>query len=706
MFTNITLEVSLKPFKQTDEKYIREVCNSIYEQWRPLLKNRESISLMLWSSDGSELLDYAGNLNDEFEWCKYVGTANKPLLGENEPKETSLHQRKQFYMQDPPRFTYATLKTIVYCLKTEGKKHFPTANIRIGATFDIGPEFAVSEFKYKRHPEICTGANIGGFGFVDATAVLNGDKRRYAAYPDGIPEGTPFGTFLGKQAAVFLPAMGFDYLWLSNGLGFSSNPWDITGKLFDGERYYPNRLPVTKEKVFAFWKLFRAECDLPLETRGTNNSAGIDYATDGVPLYDIYKAGLNITPPPNSPWAAINDNFGLEIMGHMTRICELPQGKVVPFRYYLHDPWWVNSPWQDRYDGEPSDIYLPMSISRIKENGEVETAGSLNILSIDNSFGEMPDACAVEAIPHILKAEKHAADEPAPLVWVYPMREYTTTTDEKLLAEMNLGDRFICNAINQGLPLCCVVSSDLFLAQDFSVYKNSILITPVPEKPELLKRLLAYAEQGGVIVYGSEERLSMLPETQNIEKIVLSDSPQKVLAGLECFGYFIRHICKPTAKKPPTMAVSKSNNAWYFSAYNCDTTTDTYLKFPLGAPILSGRETEIENGFAHYRFSRCEHRECRVFVQQNDGVISMREAAPVNMRYRRRLRIGGLKDATVYIFPEKGCEQSTILSEREPDETPCVDPRFVVLQDEKYGVYLKGENITGNFYVNMEKKMK
>ncbi len=155
-----------------------------------------------------------------------------------------------------------------------------------------------------------------------------------------------------------------------------------------------------------------------------------------------------------------------------------------------------------------------------------------------------------------------------------------------------------------------------------------------------------------------------------------------------------------------TMAVSKSNNAWYFSAYNCDTTTDTYLKFPLGAPILSGRETEIENGFAHYRFSRCEHRECRVFVQQNDGVISMREAAPVNMRYRRRLRIGGLKDATVYIFPEKGCEQSTILSERDPDETPCVDPRFVVLQDEKYGVYLKGENITGNFYVNMEKKMK
>ena len=174
--------------------------------------------------------------------------------------------------------------------------------------------------------------------------------------------------------------MGFDYLWLSNGLGFSADPWDKTGKIFDGEKYYTARLSDTKQKVFDFWRLFRAECTFPLQTRGTNNSVGIDYASDGVPLYDIYNAGFDIVAPPNSPWAALNDNYGLEIMGHMTRICELPS-ETFPFRYYIHDPWWVNSPWYDRYDGSPCDIYLPMAISRINSDGNVETANSLNILS-------------------------------------------------------------------------------------------------------------------------------------------------------------------------------------------------------------------------------------------------------------------------------------------------------------------------------------
>ena len=42
MFENITLEMSLKPFKQTDEIYIRNVCAQIFEQWRPILKNRKT----------------------------------------------------------------------------------------------------------------------------------------------------------------------------------------------------------------------------------------------------------------------------------------------------------------------------------------------------------------------------------------------------------------------------------------------------------------------------------------------------------------------------------------------------------------------------------------------------------------------------------------------------------------------------------------
>lgn len=697
MFENITLELSLKPFKRTDEAYIRKICAKIFEQWRPLLKNRKTVSIMLWVGDGSEILDYAGNFSDDFEWARFVGTANLPYLEDDAPLEISLHERKQDYTQNAPIMTYGILKTIISCLKEEGKKAFSETEVRVGETFDIGPEFAISDFKYNRHTEICTGTKLDKLGFVDATATLKADERYYAAYPNGIPEGTPFGTFLGKQSEIFLRDMGFDYLWLSNGLGFSADPWDKTGKIFDGENYYPEKLSATKENVFAFWKFFRKECSFPLETRGTNNSVGIDYASDGVPLYDIYNAALDITAPPNSPWAAINDNYGLEVMGHMTRICELPS-KRFPFRYYIHDPWWINSPWYDRYDSSPCDIYLPMSISRINANGKVETANSLNILSIDNSYGGMPDACVNEPLPHILKAEKDAADEPAPLVWVYPLREYTTSHDAALLREMNLGDNYICDAINGGLPLCCVVSTDNFLMHSIDTYKKSILISPVPENIDVLDRLVTFAKQGiGILMYGTKEKLQAARDFENLVKLDVEESANDIREALSAWGYEISFTKKAEGTKPPTMAIVRHDNALFFSVYNVDTTTDTHLKFPLGAPILCGAETEMIDGCSSYRFSRGEHRECRIFVEQNSGVISCREAPPVNTRYRRAIKIMGLADATVCLFPEKACESAVSIA-KTTDKTPEFDPRFTTVHDETYGTYLKGEHIDGTIH--------
>ncbi len=702
MFKNVTLEISLKPFKQTDKAFIRKVCAGVFEQWRPLLKNREVISIMMWVGDGSEILDYAGDLNAPFEWCQFMGTANLPYQDQDTPLETSLHERKVDYIKNPTKMTYGILKTIISCFKEEGNKAFPDATIRVGETFDIGPEFAVSDFKYNRHKE-CLGASaVDRLGFVDATATLNADNFHYAAYPNGIPQGTPFGTFLGMQSNCFLKDMGFDYLWLSNGLGFSADPWKKTGKIFDGETYYPEKLQATKEKVFAFWKLFRDACDIPLETRGTNNSVGIDYASDGVPLYDIYNADLNITAPPNSPWAALNDDFGLEIMGHMTRICELPN-ESFPFRYYLHDPWWVNSPWYDRYDGMPYDIYLPMAISRITKEGTIETANKFNILSIDNSYGDMPDCCVNEPLPHILKAEKDAPDSIAPLVWVYPMREFTTAEDENLLKEMNEGDRFLSAAINNGFPLCCVTSTDSFLNHDTDLYKNSTLITPVPLNSAVAEKLAEFGNKGiGVILYGTAQKLEAVSNFKNLIKVDVSDAPSALQQAWGTFGHSIKFNQKPSSPKPPAMTISKSDNAWIFSAYNPDTTTETCFKFPLGAPILCGMETEIKDGFSTYRFSRSEHRECRVYVEQKDGVISCREAPPVNARFRRSISIGGLKEATVRLFSEKDCDAMVCLNDA--NATPIFDTRFKLVEDAKYGKYLLGEQITGNIYFRIEHK--
>ena len=113
----------------------------------------------------------------------------------------------------------------------------------------------------------------------------------------------------------------------------------------------------------------------------------------------------------------------------------------------------------------------------------------------------------------------------------------------------------------------------------------------------------------------------------------------------------------------------------------------------LGAPILCGAEAEMIDGRSSYRFSRGEHRECRIFVEQSDGVISCREKPPVNARFRRTIKITGLKDATVCLFSEKDCEAAVSIATT--DGTPAFDPRFTTVYDEIYGTYLKGEHIDG-----------
>ncbi len=705
MYRHVTLEMSFKPFRETDEKYIRQVCQKMFSQWRPLIKDCETVSVMLWPADGSEILDYAGELSDTFEWAYHAGMANCPL-NETGDKAQDLHFYRQNYMENPPVMTYEIMKNIVAILKEEGKKAAPDAEILVGDTFDIGPEFAISDFKYNRHNEVCHKTEVETIGLVDCTATLSGDTRRYAAYPDGIPDGTPIGLFLGKQCNEFLRDMDMDFIWLSNGFGFSADPWTATGKVYDGKNFHIEELKIAREKIFAFWKQFRNGCpDYPVRTRGTNYTVGIDYATDAVPIYDIYNGGFNIDVPPNSPWAALDDNFGLEIMGQMTRICELP-GDDFLFRYYIHDPWWVNSPWYDRYGGQPTDIYLPMAVSRIDKNGKVQTADRLNILTVDNTFGEMPDACVNEPLPHLLKAKKDAGDEPAPFVLVYPFREYSTTSAPETVAEMYHGDTYICEAINNSLPLNCVVSADYFLKHDLNVYKKSVLISPVPENEEVARKLQEFIKSGGkVVIYGSKNYLKKA-EGIDAVKVDIAGSPEVIREALGKCGYEIKFNRYEPEKRTSIMTLARSDGGLFLSLYNQTTVLDMLLKFPLGAPIFIGSDAVMENGFAKYRFGVCEHKECRVFVTQKNGVVSARERSPVNMKYRRKIELMGLNDATVCYFPESYCREDAAVGPHydydvNHDIYPDLDDRFKLVYDPIYGPYYRGEHITGNYYLYM-----
>ncbi|MFA6083811.1 hypothetical protein [Mucilaginibacter sp.] len=802
-FNNITLETTLKPFKKNDKAYIKSVAKEMFTKWYSLLRHTDTVSVMLWTSDGSEILDYKGKPNQQLEWAKYMGNPNTAHAVGSGPKELSLHERAYLYIENPPNFTYGDLKFIVKTLKEVGVQ-VTGKIVRIGTTFDPGPEFAKSDFKYKKHPEILAGSAMGGKSFVSCYAVLNADHESYAGFPKGIPANTPFGTFFGRQSQHFLKDIGFDYLWFSNGLGFGIEGWSSTGATFDGKEFKPERLPDVKAKILNFWKLFRAESpDFQIQTRGTNLSTGTDLARDGVDLRDIYKGGFNILPPCNSPWAALDGDFGMELVGYMSRISELPDNRYV-FRYYVQDPWWVNSPWFDRYGGEPHDIYMPMAVSRIDSMGRVSLPTHLNFLTIDNSYGNIPKEVPDEVIPHVLKARYDAPTAPGPLVWVYPFDEYHdwALKQKNRLPEVYFGDWFIRQAINNGFPLNTVISTTSFshlINNKPGYFSQSILVTVVPSAGSLLEeQLISFVKNGGkLMIYGpadhAGEKFLKLLNLQNVMPIdgefqiqsnLISDKleqpyPVKILHQLVFSGGGISTIIKdrketsthalvsykqnentrdvvwsvaspewkggkviyirgtnsssftggklltPDApaiwatgpiylryamqelgynyvieKQDPTitnpvLTIARSNNAYYFSGYVPGTTVKQLFKFPQGAPLLTGFETRIENGYSTYNLPTAWHKECRVFLEQNQGIVSVKEIYSEDKDISRRIEIKGLKNAVLRVFPDEHIKPDMLrayLNSANPWKTGQL--AFEV-GDARYGNNYVIKNVTG-----------
>lgn len=525
----VTLEMSLKPFRSMEPAAIEIVCAEVIRQWLPLIGMADSCSMLLWIADGSEILVWDGDLQREIEWARYIGFANETYF--NHIKDYTDPRIAQPYISEPARITYGDLQFIIASFKKIAAERFGI-RMEVGATFDAGPEFAYSVFKYKLHPEI-NRAELGGqyislkadYTVVCSWSKLTSDTTSYAAYPDGIPDGTPFGEYLGRQCASFLPTLGFDYIWFSNGFALSYFPWTYLGANYNGTQLPLADYRELSTKILSFWDLFKRECpNYRTEIRGTNFGTGMDLAKDCIPMLDLYDNKYLEFPPPNSPWGALNYDFGLEMTGYMSRIAVLP-GETYPYRFYANDPWFWQNPWWDLYDREPHDIYCPLSAARVNAEGELENPRIVEILTIDTEKGELNEDCSMEIIPHIKKAFKDAPDQPGLLTWVYPFRELHTamaeTTEHSTDAFFN--DWFVRNAINQGLPLNTVLSTDDFLAMsDHAIAKlqDTILFTSAFWlKGDQAQRIAEYVRHGGkVLLYGAVEDPIVL-ELLNLRKV-------------------------------------------------------------------------------------------------------------------------------------------------------------------------------------------
>ncbi|MBR0458553.1 MAG: hypothetical protein IJJ26_04910 [Victivallales bacterium] len=308
---NLVLEVSAKAFMDDSEGEMRRVAETMLRQWWYLVAHAKRLSFLLWIGDGSEIYEYSGDLDQKMDWCYLMGLAN-PREGEN----------THLVRPDAKPRTYRWLKRLNEILReTAAPTGLP---VDIGATLDNGPELGPSPFKFKRHREIANAHSIYPNSFVTCTAVLHADNVHYAAFPNGIPEGTTIGRFLGAQFHEFAKDLGFDYLWLSNGMGFGLETWGLTGGLFDGHSFFPERAPQLRQQLVDFWEeVLHANPDIKLQSRGSNFSAGIEMCTDAAPLPWLYQNDYT-TAPVNAPQSAIYFNLGLSIIAWMSHIAELP----------------------------------------------------------------------------------------------------------------------------------------------------------------------------------------------------------------------------------------------------------------------------------------------------------------------------------------------------------------------------------------------
>ena len=505
----VCFEMSLKPFKKIDDEYIESVCVELFEQWKPLIEKATGVAVMFWTSDGSEILDYSGNINDEFEWGRYIGVGNPKCVdrvpGTLWDDERWLHVEPVIYTENAPVMHYSDLARIIAAVKRVGKR-MTGFDIAVGETFDPGPEFAYSEFKFERHTELNKGSIMNAW--IHCAGTLNGDTRKYAAYPDGIPEGTVFGEFLSKQFEVLANDVGFDYLWLSNGFGFSLEGWNWIGEIFDGKKVDFENAEKVRKSIQQFWDHYTPNTNFVTEVRGSNLSTAMDIATDGCPIDYIYQN--NIIAPPNSPWAALDSRFGLELVGYMSHMANVPKNGYA-FRYYTHDPWWINCPWFDRYGRSPHDIYLPLSVTRIDENGKTQKPYGINFLTVDDSLGNMPRRCPNEVIPHVLESFRTYPDAPGLVTWLYPFDYYCEMGLRLGFNDrMIMDDWFVESAIDGGFPLNTVVSDTVFSKTDISVFKNTVIVCPVPQADTDYEKCVFKAIDAGipVLMYGNTKYAS------------------------------------------------------------------------------------------------------------------------------------------------------------------------------------------------------
>lgn len=202
------------------------------------------VTIVFCASNGDHILNYAGTgrWTDEFDWARYnsfaaaadgAGSSGPDSLvrahnadwltrvREGGERSFNPYSAGPMMILSEQSLDYEVLAGIYAAIRAVAAER--SVPITLLEYLEPGPEFCRSEWKTIRHPEVAAAsADAGGHlvpGVIDVTLPLAADDRAYAAYPDGIAEGTPAGDFVAEQSAAFVRDFALDGVLLGNQFG-------------------------------------------------------------------------------------------------------------------------------------------------------------------------------------------------------------------------------------------------------------------------------------------------------------------------------------------------------------------------------------------------------------------------------------------------------------------------------------------------------
>ncbi len=264
--TDRWLEIDLYWFEQKDmEKSVDQFWDRFYpliegvDGWKGVIINVGWISdyILEWHGDLNERIPLPRSMK-KYAWFKDEGQFNGSTT------ERIQLWKERFEKADAPEvinyeaWTYADLKKLADLIRHVAQRKYKLPEVKVGS-FVLGWESIYDGDKSafaKKHP------NAWLNNFPNLVAQLSSESAKYGAYSQGIPQGTPFTEFFGKQWGSLSKATGLDVIVLRDSyLGVG---------VYGRRGPYGKRAPVDPE-IVKNWS--DATADLVKQTKMANPQA-------------------------------------------------------------------------------------------------------------------------------------------------------------------------------------------------------------------------------------------------------------------------------------------------------------------------------------------------------------------------------------------------------------------------------------------------